>query len=59
MLIIGRKDVYLRTENTNRMKKLQITETSMALAKQWENSGYLEDDLLLLEQLKQIALLKQ
>ena len=44
----------MRTENTNRMKKLQITETSMALAKQWENSGYLEDDLLLLEHMSAV-----
>lgn len=31
------------------MEKIQITETSMAMAKQWENSGFLGDDLVLLE----------
>lgn len=36
------------------MEKLQITETSMALAKQWENSGFLEDDLLLLEHMNEV-----
>lgn len=37
-----------------RMEKRQITETSMALAKQWENSGFLEDDLLLLEHMSEV-----
>lgn len=36
------------------MEKLQITETSMALAKQWENSGTLDDDLLLLEHMSAV-----
>ena len=36
------------------MEKLQITETSMELAKQWDNSGVLEDDLLLLEHMSEV-----
>ena len=36
------------------MEKLQITETSMALAKQWANSGTLDDDLLLLEHMSAV-----
>lgn len=36
------------------MGKLTITETSMALAKQWENSGTLDDDLLLLDRMNEV-----
>jgi YesN/AraC family two-component response regulator len=36
------------------MEKKQITETSMTLAKQWENSGFLEDDLLLLDRMNEV-----
>ena len=36
------------------MEKIQITETNMALAKQWDNSCVLEDDLLLLEHMNEV-----
>ena len=36
------------------MEKLQITETSIELAKQWDNSGFLENDLLLLEHMSEV-----
>lgn len=36
------------------MDRQQITETSMALAKQWTNSGFLEDDLLLFDRMSEV-----
>ena len=36
------------------MGKQTIVETSMALAKQWENSGSLDDDLLLLDRMNEV-----
>lgn len=36
------------------MEKVQIIETSMELAMQWENSGFLNDDLLLLEHMSEV-----
>lgn len=38
------------------MEKIQITETSLAAAKQWENSVFLEDDLLLVEHMSEVSL---
>ena len=38
------------------MEKIQITETSLAAAKQWENSVFLEDDLLLVEHMNEVPL---
>lgn len=41
------------------MEKHIIPETSMALAQQWENSGYLADDLLLLEHMSGVPFPKE
>ena len=41
------------------MEKQHITETSMTLAQQWENSGFLENDLLLLEHMNEVPFPKE
>lgn len=41
------------------MEKEQITQTSMELAKLWENSGFLDDDLLLLDHISAIPFPKE
>ena len=41
------------------MEKEQITQTSMELAKLWENSGFLDGDLLLLDHISAIPFPKE